>query len=201
MSSLFERYKLPILAVFAVVVIAIFIVFNSKDKSPSEEIDMFPLGEAEKEEITEEVESFIYVDIQGQVKNPGVYELEEGSLIKDVIELAGGLTPDADSDYISQNINQAQKLKDEDKIYIPMLGEVEKEKTGTEDVLGLSDNSNGKININKATVEELDSLPGIGPSYAQKIIDGRPYSSIEEITNVKGIGDSTFEKIKEKICV
>lgn len=142
----------------------------------------------------------IKVDIQGEVRKPGVYEFLEGQIVDEAITAAGGLTKNADSNYVSQNINRAKKLEDEEKIYIPSYSETSGEQS-MQNFEKTREAATGKINLNTATEEELDSLPGIGPSYAQKIIDGRPYSKVEDIKKVKGIGESTFEKIKDLITV
>ncbi|MBN2016208.1 helix-hairpin-helix domain-containing protein [Candidatus Dojkabacteria bacterium] len=146
----------------------------------------------------EETVKTISVDISGEVNNPGVYKFQEGQTVEDAINTAGGFTENADSDYINKDLNRAQKLVDEQKIFIPAKGEL-----NTSPIEGsfISQSKSGKININTASLEELDSLPGIGPSYAQRIIDGRPYSNIEELKNIKGIGEATFSKIKDLITV
>ncbi len=157
-------------------------------------------GTDEKEKI-----SLIVVDINGAVKKPGIYELNEGMRVNDAIDAAGGFTEDVNSDYVSKNINKARILRDEEKIYIPCI----------EDDISLieeniADNNanintfSGKININTASKEQLITLKGIGDAFAQRIIDYRndkKFSNIEDIKNVKGIGDKTFEQIKDYIRV
>lgn len=152
----------------------------------------------------------IVVEIAGAVNSPGVYELPQESRVKDLIEVASGLSEDVDQDYVAKNFNLAASLSDGQKIYVPKKGEVGEKKigsvSGTESSIPAGSSSSsqvqlGKININTASVEVLDSLPGIGSVYAQRIIEGRPYSSIEEIQKVQGIGPKTFEKLKDKICV
>ncbi|WP_245984593.1 helix-hairpin-helix domain-containing protein [Biomaibacter acetigenes] len=147
------------------------------------------------------------VYVTGAVKNPGVYTLEDGMRVKDAIDLAGGILPEADL----LRLNLAKKLHDEDKLYVPKIGEVSSEQPGQESLIvadgtgGISSYSDGKININTASLSELDTLPGIGPTTAQKIIDYRtqngPFKSIEDIKNVSGIGEKKFEQIKDKIKV
>ncbi|SHE41711.1 competence protein ComEA [Caldanaerobius fijiensis DSM 17918] len=144
----------------------------------------------------------IYVDVGGAVKNPGVYRFKQGERVIDAINKAGGLEEDADT----STINMAKKLTDEEKVYIPKKGE-----TPPQVVSGTSSGNSGvlptnaKININTASLQELDSLPGIGPVTAQRIIDYRnqngPFKSIEEIKNVSRIGDKIFEQIKDKITI
>lgn len=158
-------------------------------------------------------EKTILIHVSGQVKNNTVVELPAESRIKDAIEAAGGLTKEADL----TNINLAYILEDGEKIYIPKKGE----KVGEEDVgvvgVGQTEmsaptvrssslsNKSSKININKATQTELESLPGVGPSTAQKIIAYREesgkFASVEDIKNVAGIGSAKYEKMKEFISV
>ena len=155
-------------------------------------------------ESTEDTEILIHVS--GSVKNDTVVTLPEGSRINDAIEAAGGLTKDADL----TNINLAYILEDGEKIYIPKKGEeivedVSNTQSTSANTSSSSSNKTSKININKATQTELETIPGVGPSTALKIIDYRDengkFSSIEDIRNVSGIGDAKYEKMKDYIAV
>lgn len=155
----------------------------------------------------------IVIHITGEVKKEGVIYLKEGARIIDAIKKAGGETKQAD---LSQ-VNLAYELQDGQKIYIPNKNEKITEYIVDNSNENLMNNqntnksdsgSNGKsitININTATLAELDNLPGIGPSTAQKIIEYREengkFKKIEDIQNVKGIGEAKYEDIKEKITV
>ncbi len=142
----------------------------------------------------------ITVDIEGAVNNPGVYKLKDGSLIQDAINLAGGLSDRADNELMAKEINRADVLKNNQKILIPIKIEASQQVAGTETSAQNSD----KININSATLEQLDSLPGIGPVYAQRIIDYRKkksFSSLEEIMEIQGIGEKTFAKFRDLITI
>jgi len=147
----------------------------------------------------------IVVHVAGAVKNPGVYTLEEGQRVKDAIEIAGGPLPEADL----LRLNLAQKIHDEDKLYVPKIGETpeqsEQESSSYGATVGISSKNDGKVNINTADDAELTKLPGVGPATAQKIIDYRnangPFKTIEDIKNVSGIGDKKFEQIKDMIKV
>jgi competence protein ComEA len=140
----------------------------------------------------------INVYVSGAVKQPDVYTLPLGSLVKDAIAAAGGAAADADLDHI----NLALRLSDQQQVHVPRRGEAPPVNTNTRSGVGAI---GALININTATLEELDTLPGIGPSIAQAIIDYRtahgPFQTIEEIDNVKGIGPALFEKIKSQITV
>lgn len=138
-------------------------------------------------------ETEIYVDISGQVKKPGVYQVTDGTRLFEVIEMAGGLTADADKD----GFNQAEVVSDGEKVIIPAKGENNDSLTGS----GMT--TSGLININTADSTTLQEIPGVGPATADKIIayrseNGR-FASKEDIKNVSGIGDKTYEKMKDKI--
>ncbi len=111
--------------------------------------------------------------------------------VQDALIAAGGLSANADREWVIKNLNQAQKLVDAAKIYIPLVGE----KTQTATI------NTGLISLNNAAQAELESLEGIGPVTAKKIIDGRPYSSTEEICTRKIISKAVCDKIKEKITL
>lgn len=140
--------------------------------------------------------------------------MEDGDRVYEAIEKAGGSLEEADL----SKINLAYALSDGQKIYIPKKGEIINEENSTTEYISsdfgnnalIEDNNTaesrgGKVNINTANQTELETLPGIGPSTAQKIIDYRSkngkFDTIEDIQNVKGIGDGKFEDIKDNICV
>src|SRR3990167_3970618 len=128
----------------------------------------------------------IVVHVDGAVAKPGVYELDSGARGSDAVSASGGLSDSADM----TRINLAAKVSDGQKIYIPNIGEgVGVGEAGVEGVQSL-------ININTATESQLDTLPGVGPATAQKIITSRPYSSPEELLGKKAVGQSIYKKIK-----
>lgn len=142
--------------------------------------------------------------IDGCVNKPGVYSFKKDDRIKDIVELAGGFTQDADT----KSVNLAMKLKDEMKVYIPSKTETSKAQNNnieSSDIVTIKDNnSNSLVNINTADSNKLQTLPGIGPSKAKKIIEFREknqFKKIEEIKNVDGIGDKTFESLKSLITI
>ena len=154
----------------------------------------------------------IRVEIAGAVNKPGVYTLENGKIVEDLIKQAGGLKDSADKEKTSSSVNRAEILSDGEKVVIPENG-VQASTPASEAVAGASTASSssssaqniGKVNINSANLSQLDSLPGIGPAYAQRIIDYRTsnggFKTIDEIKNIKGIGDKTFEKFKDLISI
>lgn len=143
----------------------------------------------------------IIVHVDGEVTNPGVIELIEGARVIDAINIAGGLTQYADE----KRINLAKKIDDEEKIYIPKIGEDISDLESISINQGSSKStSQVKININTATKGELENLPGIGSVIADRIIEYRQdhkFSSIDDIKKVSGIGDKKFESIKDYIIV
>lgn len=138
----------------------------------------------------------IVVDVKGAVKNPNIYRLDEGGIVEDAINLAGGITSEADL----SKVNRAEELVNNQEVIIPIIGE-EVGEASTSNV-SVSD---GKININTANVTELDALPGIGPVRASDIVKYREkngkFKTIDEIKNIKGIGESAFDKLKDSIKV
>ncbi|HEX9804398.1 MAG TPA: ComEA family DNA-binding protein [Candidatus Dojkabacteria bacterium] len=144
-----------------------------------------------------------YAFISGQVQIPGVYEIFRGETVVDLVEKAQGFSEKADLAYIHKCMNLAQKLVDEQKVYLPAVGEYNSCTSETADSQSNQSqvSSNGSISINNASQSELETLPGVGESTAMKIIENRPYETIESLKEVKGIGDATFEKLKSKISL
>jgi len=172
----------------------------------------------------EKIENTIKVEIKGAVKNEGVYEIEENSIVNDLINLSGGLKEEADI----LDINLSKELKSEDVVIIYTKEEINEAKQGStvikyiekecicpkiknsaciEDIITSSEsivNNTGKVNLNTATKEELLTIPNIGESKANLIIEYRnntPFTKIEDIMNIKGIGSGIFEKIKDYLTV
>lgn len=198
------------------IVIGIFLYKRTQDTDysmlmlePEEEVK-----ENNIEQEQEKRENKIKVHVAGYVEEEGMVELAEGARIADALEAAGGATLEADL----SRVNLAYVLQDGQKIYIPSILEVEEEEEEeeyiTEESGGVileegeeekNNEAEGKVNINTATQTELETLNGIGPSTASKIIEYRKqngnFQSIEEIQNVSGIGDSKYESIKDDICV
>ena len=149
----------------------------------------------------------IVVEIKGEVARPDVYQLEEGSIIKDLIDMAGGVTEEADLSCI----NRAEELVNHELIIIGNIND-ETESSVVQNSSVSSGNSTDNdsksstlININTASIQELDTLPGIGEATANKIINYREekgkFNSIEEIKNVNGIGDKKYEELKTLISI
>ncbi|MFA5576537.1 MAG: helix-hairpin-helix domain-containing protein [Tissierellaceae bacterium] len=196
-----KREQVAILVIALTIIFTVGFKFLKREMTKAEEIGIeiyeeepAPEGE-ETETVEEDQDKLIMVHISGQVKFPGVIKIEEGKRLIDAVELLGGLKDQADID----RINLAKKLEDEEKIYIPKIGEEPRE-----DMTYSSEGtkSSGKININRATKSELSTLPGIGDVLADRIIEYRedsPFKKIEDLKNVSGIGDKKFESVKDLI--
>lgn len=135
----------------------------------------------------------ILVDVAGAVVIPGVYQLPAGCRLELAFQAAGGLSDEADREYVAQNLNLASILLDGAKVYLPKKGEGGFQRTG--------ELSARKININAASGAQLETLSGVGPKTAEKIINGRPYQKIEDLLLQKIVGQAVFEKIKDRISV
>ncbi len=199
-----ERIVL-LVVVFSIISVVVFkIGFKNFNKPVIEPLNFLSSIEPEKNAEEDEENSIIMVHISGEVYKPGIVEIDLGKRLIDAIKLAGGLKKEADLD----RINLAKKLIDEEKIYIPKVGEelnsdilflVESKDENTN-----KSNSNGKININKCSQVELESLPGLGPVLAMRIIEYRDlnaFTTIEDLKQVSGIGDKKYEALKNLITV
>lgn len=178
---------------------------NSKGNGENENTENKDSNKKDSENQENINHSKIVVDIKGAVKAPKEYELKAGSRVRDLIEIAGGLTLEADE----EKIYFSKILEDEQCIKIYKIGEEvldseieveEQQEKGTGAV-----DSKGKININKATVDELMTIPGIGQVKAQSIVDYRnengKFNSVDELTNITGIGVKTLEKLRDKVDI
>lgn len=168
----------------------------SANKTGSEDI-VFEANSAVKQDPAEA--KTILVDVEGAVMNPGVYRLPQESRIRDGLVAAGGISAQADREYVAKNFNLATKLTDGAKIYVPAIGEAV---NGVSVLSGSSGTAiNTLININTSSQSQLEELPGIGPVTAQKIIAGRPYGSVNELLDGKIVSAKVFNQIKEKVSV
>jgi len=141
----------------------------------------------------------IFVHVAGAVAKPGVYELPAGSRVIDGLNAAGGATAQADV----SSINLARELTDGERVYIPRRGEVPAAEAGAAAPAG--GEQAGKVNINTASISELEELPGIGEVIAQRIVDYRtqhgPFKTVRDLLKVEGIGDKKFESIEDHVTV
>lgn len=205
-----QMKKMAVICLVGVVLFAGFSLFKGSSDAQvdtkSGTSDDGEIVEAADENTSDRIlsDGTIFVDIGGAVKTPMLAELPDGSRVEDAIQAAGGLKQEADM----SSINRAEFLLDGQKVYIPSLlmdeeGNVIENVAGGASSTGVS--SSGKVNINTADSEQLQTLSGVGPATAQKIIDYRQsngnFTTIEDIKNVSGIGDKTFEKLKDSITI
>ena len=218
----FKENKTIIVIISIIIIIFLCVFFYTRINMESEynEISNYDILQNETDiEIEQEETTKIIIHVTGAVKNEGIVQIEEGGRIADAVDAANGFSEDAD---ISQ-INLAYQLEDGQKIYIPSIndekiGEEEKvlqkeyvtDEAGDDIILedeisNVKSKKDEKININTADQIELEEIPGVGESTAQKIIEYREtngkFKTIEDIKNVNGIVESEFENMKEKICV
>ena len=210
LDNLTKKQKIILSLIAILVAIGVIYFINNKNRTNNIELDenILVLNQ-DANQTSQDTEEIVIVHITGSVKNPGIVKLKEGSRIEDAIEAAGGLTENADI----SNVNLAYVLDDGTKIKIPNLDD---EDIGDEDVLSKESGegiiqedektaNTNMVNINKATENELSTLPGIGNSLATRIIEYRKqngnFKTIEDIKNVSGIGESKFANIKDFISI
>ena len=192
---------LLVILVFVVAGVIFSCSIRQKTKDPDETtVSVEEHSETESEETQETSAEMICVHVCGSVNTPGVYYLAKGARIHEAVELAGGMTEDADLQYV----NLAEEALDGKQIYIPSKQEVEEGIVpAAETSMGAAED--GLVNINTADLSELKTLPGIGDIKAEAIISYREsageFAAIEDIMNVAGIKESSYEKIKEHIKV
>ena len=214
------KKQILILAIIAIVAIGFFLFTRSSSSNSGalfeterSDLEAGELGNEDEIEVVgveiEENESVpvpqgnIFVDVQGEVVNPGVFEVDSSVRIGYLIELAGGLTDDANV----RGLNQAARIYDEMVIFVPHVDDVsaivvegENNNESNDEHVDQADES-GLISLNEASALELQSLPGIGPTLSANIIEHREengaFSSVDELVNVAGIGAGTLENIRE----
>lgn len=199
-----KKDKIKIVAV-PVLVIAAVLFFWLNSGSDEIKIDEGNSSVIEEDGLSQQEvnppQGHLYVDIGGEVMKPGVYEVSEGTRLFEVIDKAGGLTEDADID----GINRAETVQDGQKIMIGRQGGNPNENREGYSANNVTDTGEGKVNINTADAAALQTIPGIGPSKADRIIEYREsegkFNEIDDIKNISGIGNKTFESIKEYITV
>lgn len=185
MNKLLDRIALPlgIILIISLMVGAYFILQNTDSDVSS-------------------INQQITIDISGAINAPGVYTFDQGAIVEDAINKAGGLTDTADLELIAKTINRAALLNDHGKVYIPDLKEDTVKDQSTSNVSQLTSTL---ININTADLRSLDTLPGIGPITADRIINYREtkgaFKRKEDIMKVEGIGTSKYNKLKDLIIV
>ena len=208
-----KKYLLEIILLTVAVIITItaLVIYAKNNQNLNEEI------ETSLTSPTAPTAPKIFIDVSGAVKKPNLYQIDFGARLKDVVDKAGGLSEEADKMFFNRNFNLARTVTDQEKIYIPSIMEINSgifiQNQRTLDYVspntGVVNNApttemstnNQLINLNSATIEELDQLPGIGQTTANKIIKNRPYSNIEELLTKKVVNKGVYEKIKALISI
>ena len=194
-----NKQKLKMVALPVIVGVAILFFWFNGNSKPVEVASAEPVTDNEEQNEANNLSaSLIYVDISGEVNIPGVYEVKEGTRLFQVIDMAGGLTKAANID----SLNRAEEVYDGEKI---IVGSDSYDGNNNSNDYSTGFSNDGKININRADLNELQTLPNIGPAKAQNIIDYRnssgKFQTINDILYVNGIGSKTFESLKDLICV
>ena len=216
-SPLLKRLKLKkyfleitILTVSLIITVVAMVIFiNDNQKNSDREI----ISQADQGQVLPEK---IFIEVSGSIKNPNLYEMGFGARIKDIIDKAGGLSSDADVVFFNRNFNLARFITDQEKIYIPSISEINEGIFRQNQMMldynspvvinqkkvetGLSEDQS-LISLNNATIEELDQLPGIGQVTASKILNGRPFTTIEDLLIRKIVNKGVFEKMKNLISL
>ena len=207
-NPLLTRYKIEVFLLGTAIVIGICSLLLYLQ--PGNKSSLLDSSAQNTQSRTEPRALSITIDISGAVKNPFVYSLSNNARIIDVIQRAGGLTEEADKSFVMRNINYARILSDQEKIYIPFLsdtanGYVLENKRIIDYTLPNVGSSTSdpqtRVNINTASVTELDQLPGIGPVQSEAIFKSKPYTSTEDLVSNNVIKQSVYEKIKDLISV
>lgn len=193
MDSFSKKEQIVIIGIIFLVLISIGYRFFLKDylnkeDNVSVDYNVHELGNP----IENDTGLEIIVHVSGEVYEPGLVSLTSGHRVIDAVNLAGGLKKEADSD----KINLARKVQDEEKIHIPRIGQDPIQDGQAQNM------ANSNININSCSKSDLESLPGIGPATADKIINYRnnnPFRRIEDLMNISGIGQKKFEALKDLI--
>lgn len=215
-----EEYKKYTIIGIVVSLTVLSLLYMIKNKNSDYEFVTMPITEEETIKLTDENKDLLSVEMDleediliieivpvyvcGEVENPDVYYLKENAIVKEVIAAAGGFTVEADKNAW----NLALEIQKGEKIYVPKVGEqIDKTSNSYDNREGdmkIPDTTSQLININKATSQELSTLPGIGPAISQNIIDYREtngdFKSLQDVNNVSRIGKTTIEKIKDYIC-
>ncbi|KRM51841.1 helix-hairpin-helix domain-containing protein [Ligilactobacillus araffinosus] len=220
LQEFWEKYRIQIIIGGLVVGILGFLFLpgiggQSNEQQSMNDIRSMSISQRSKKNQAGEIKSLtastgdVYVDIKGAVLHPGAYQMAAQQRVGDAVQKAGGYTPEADP----IQVNLAQKITDQMVIYIPRRGEkipivnsISGQNSGTTlNPMVTESNSNGKVNLNTATLEQLKGLTGVGEKKAQKILEYRQqhgqFKSVEELKNVNGFGEKSLATLAEQICV
>jgi competence protein ComEA len=196
-----EGSLLKRLSVFDILVIGLmglgvtFLFFSFRGKVLGEKVQVEYLSSDTGAQLRS---GMVFVDVSGAVMRPGVYELEEGSRLKDALVAAGGLSESADREWVGRVLNMAEEIGDGEKVFIPEISKNQNIETSNQNS---NNETSNLVDINSASEAELDELWGVGLARAAMIIESRPYKSIEELLAKKVLPENVYEANKEKISV
>lgn len=197
------RYPILVLLIGLIFIGTGYFVFNSGITSSGTKVEVL----SAETEVGPDIHQDITTEIAGEVITPGVYKLPSGSRINDLLVVSGGFSSKADRVWTDKYLNRASKLNDGQKVYIPnanqqLILETANKTTGNQTVSTdtLSDSSK-LVNINTSSLSELDTLPGIGPVFGQKIIEQRPYSTAQELVSKGVLKQSLYNKVKDLVTI
>lgn len=193
LAQVWKAYRLPVvLGMASLLAIAVALTILIKSVQTSTPITFSSGGEASVAAVMRGGE--VVVDVAGAVVKPGVYTLPSGSRVEDAIIAAGGLSGGVDDERLAKVVNRAAKLSDGAKLYIP---------TSSPNLPNSPNSPNffNPVSVNAASQQELESLSGIGPATATKIIQSRPYTSLEELVAKKAMGQALFDKLKNQLTL
>lgn len=210
-QRIWREYKFPLFLGSASILVIVFsIVLLAKSIQTTTPITFIASSATESGKLDETVA----VDVEGAVVRPGVYRVKKGERVEEALAAAGGFRNDADVEKIAKLINRAAKVADGSKIYIPKIGEdttshnnetLSRRDNASYNVSGITDPSDPSvaslISINSASQSELESLPGVGPVIAGKIIAGRPYGTPEELVAKKVMSQNLFTKLQNLLSL
>lgn len=189
LSLVKKNYLAAVLAFLGLILIGFGLVEYARQPQQTEAVPNLEPISLDKKLLT--------IDVEGAVINPGIYKLPIEARVNDALVAASGFADDADADWVEKNLNLAEKILDGSKLYIPRKGESAPE---VAQVSG-SSSTTALININTASSKSLEALPGIGPVTAGKIIDGRPYAQVADLSTRKIVSSSVYSKIKDMVTV
>ncbi len=197
------RYQILLLLIGAILIGLGVFLFKNKDSLRSSSVEVL--------ESSTDIEGIgsgeVVIEVSGAVETPGVYRLSTNARVEDALIAAGGISADADRNWMEKTLNRAAKITDGQKIYIPRINEQisgvsANNVAGYQSVSSVGGSGFTKtVNVNTASQKELESLWGIGPVTAQNIIEQRPYSTVEELLNNKILKTNVYETNKDKLSV
>ncbi len=203
LEELLFRYRSHIaIAILGVILILLGIVIATRQLPflNQDKVEVLSVGSDGGVENQGNKENMV-VEISGAVERPGVLRFDREARVEDALIQAGGLSATADREWVAKFLNRAARLIDGQKIFIPDKSQSSNIKTQNYNSNVKSEEANASINVNTASQSQLESLAGVGPVTAKKIIEGRPYSTVGELLARKILGKKVYEENKDKLSI